>query len=266
MSDFAHGSGANVFSLTSEKQAGQLTGRQHVPKGHTAVPCPRAETPGTETEHLIIPYRMPVTPPVMPSDAQLVRQALAGSQSAYRDLVSRYAGPAVNLAARMVQDRALAEELAQEAFVRAFDHLSTYDERRRFAGWFFQILHNVAIDYLRRKRPPALSLDDLEESGHAFPDATSMGTPPDAQAEQSALARALDACLERIRPEYREAIVLHYREDLSVEEVAEAMSLPVGTVKTYLFRARKELASLLSAQGWAGTTARASGARKTGVG
>jgi RNA polymerase sigma-70 factor (ECF subfamily) len=181
--------------------------------------------------------------------------------------VNRYARPAVNLAARMVQDRALAEDLAQEAFARAFEHLATYDEQRRFASWFFQILHNVTIDYLRRKRPPALSLDDLEDAGHAVPDATAMGTPPDTQAEQSALARALDASLARIRPEYREAVVLRYREDLSVEEIAEAMSLPVGTVKTYLFRARKELASLLSAQGWAGVAApAASSARKTGAG
>ena len=203
--------------------------------------------------------------PVTLSDAELVRRALAGSQSAYRDLVNRYARPAVNLAARMVQDRGLAEDLAQEAFARAFEHLATYDEQRRFASWFFQILHNVTIDYLRRKRPPALSLDDLEDAGHAVRDATSMGTPPDTQAEQSALARALDSSLARIRPEYREAVVLHYREDLSVEEIAEAMSLPVGTVKTYLFRARKELASLLSAQGWAGVAAAASSARKTGA-
>jgi RNA polymerase sigma-70 factor (ECF subfamily) len=208
---------------------------------------------------------MPVTPPVTPSDAELVRQALDGSQLAYRHLVNRYARPAVNLAARMVQDRALAEDIAQEAFARAFEHLSTYDEQRRFASWFFQILHNVTIDYLRRKRPPTLSLDDLEDAGHAIPDFTSMGTSPDRQAEQSALARAFDASLVRIRPEYREAVVLRYREDLSVEEIAEAMSLPVGTVKTYLFRARKELASLLSAQGWAGVAA-ASGARKTGPG
>lgn len=206
-----------------------------------------------------------VPPPVL-SDADLVRQALAGSQSAYRDLVNRYAGPAVNLAARMVQDRALAEDLAQEAFARAFDHLSAYDEQRRFASWFFQILHNVTIDYLRRKRPRALSLDDLEESGHTLPDATALGMPPDAQAEQSALARALAACLERIRPEYREAVVLHYREELSVEEIAETMGLPIGTVKTYLFRARKELASLLSAQGWGGVSASAAGAQKTGAG
>jgi len=191
-------------------------------------------------------YRLPVTP----SDAELVQQALAGSQEAYHALVGRYATPAVNLAARMVQDRALAEDLAQEAFARAFERLSSYDQQRRFASWFFQILHNLTIDYLRRKRPATISLDGLGEAGYpgAF---NAPGVRPDAQAEQAALARAADAALARIRPEYREAVVLRYREDLSVQEIADAMSVPVGTVKTYLHRARKELASILSAQGWA---------------
>jgi RNA polymerase sigma-70 factor (ECF subfamily) len=195
-------------------------------------------------------YRLPVTP----SDAELVQQALAGSQEAYHALVGRYATPAVNLAARMVQDRALAEDLAQEAFVRAFERLSSYDQQRRFASWFFQILHNLTIDYLRRKRPATISLDGLQEAG--YPEASSApGARPDARAEQAALARAADAALARIRPEYREAVVLRYREDLSVQEVAVAMSVPVGTVKTYLHRARKELASILSAQGWAAAPA-----------
>jgi RNA polymerase sigma-70 factor, ECF subfamily len=188
---------------------------------------------------------------VTPSDAELVQQALAGSQQAYQDLVKRYATPAVNLASRMVRDRAVAEELAQEAFARAFERLSTYDQQRRFVSWFFQILHNVTIDYLRHKRPIMVSLDGLEEAGHPGVATTSTGGPPDAVAEQAALARAVDAALALIRPEYREAVVLRYREDLSVQEIADTMSVPVGTVKTYLYRARKELASILSAQGWA---------------
>jgi RNA polymerase sigma factor (sigma-70 family) len=188
--------------------------------------------------------------PVSYTDAELVQQALAGSQAAYRDLVSRYATPAVNLATRMVRDRALAEDLAQEAFARAFERLATYDQQRRFVSWFFQILHNVTIDYLRRKHLPTVSLDDLQEAGALLPAAVSTADSPEAQAEQAALARALDVALARIRPEYREAVVLCYREELSIEEVAEIMSLPSGTVKTYLFRARKELAQILSAQGW----------------
>ena len=69
-------------------------------------------------------------------------------------------------------------------------------------------------------------------------------------AEQAAPVRAVDAALSRIRPEYREAVVLRYREDLSVQEIADTMSVPVGTVKIYLYRARKELAAILSEQGW----------------
>jgi RNA polymerase sigma-70 factor (ECF subfamily) len=188
---------------------------------------------------------------VISTDAELVQQALAGSQAAYNALVCRYATPAVNLATRMVQDPALAEDLAQEAFVRAFERLSTYDQQRRFVNWFFQILHNVTIDYLRHKRPAVVSLDDLEEAGYPGMPTSAPGDSPEALAEKAALARAVDAALSQIRPEYREAAVLMYREDLSVQEIADTMSIPVGTVKTYLYRARKELASILAAQGWA---------------
>ena len=195
--------------------------------------------------------------PVPTSDAELVRQALAGSQTAYHDLVTRYATPAVNLATRMVGDRAVAEDLAQEAFLRAFERLSTYDQERRFVSWFFQILHNVTIDYLRRKRPTMVSFDELEEVGHLALGASSTERSPDQQAEQAALAHAVEAALGLVRPEYREVIILRYREDLSVQEIAGIMSLPLGTVKTYLYRARKELASILSAQGWITTPSRA---------
>ena len=184
------------------------------------------------------------------TDADLVQQALGGSQAAYHALVARYATPAVNLATRMVQDRALAEDLAQEAFVRAFERLATYDQKRRFASWFFQILHNVTIDHLRHKRPGYRFARWVGEGWSPRVPATASGGAPDALAEQAALVRAVDAALSRIRPEYREAVVLRYREDLSVQEIADTMRMPVGTVKIYLYRARKELASILSEQGW----------------
>ena len=196
------------------------------------------------------------------SDADLVQQALAGSQAACHALVSRYAAPAVNFAARMVQDRALAEDLAQEGFARAFQNLSSFDQQRRFLTWFLQILHNLTIDYLRRKRPLTVSLDAMEEAGHPVTAATPPADSPAAQAEQLALAAAMDAALARIRPEYREAVVLQYREDLSLQEIADVMNVPIGTVKTYLHRARKELAAILSAQGWASTPARAETRRR----
>lgn len=190
---------------------------------------------------------------MIPSDAELARDALAGSQSACRVLVARYATPAVNLAARLVNDRALGEDLAQEAFVRAFAKLDTYDPDRKFSSWFFQIVHNVTIDYLRRRRLDTVSLDALHASGHAIP-AASRSAAPDALAEQKGLALALEEALAGIRPEYREAVILRYQDGLSQPEVAEVMGVPVGTVKTYLHRARKELAQLMTARGWRAET------------
>jgi RNA polymerase sigma-70 factor (ECF subfamily) len=187
---------------------------------------------------------------VTPSDSELVQQALTGSQVAIQELVNRYATPAVNLAARVVQDRALAEDLAQEAFKRTFERLSTFDQGRRFSSWFFQILHHVTVDYLRHKQPVMVSVNALEEVRY-MPVANATTAPmPDELAEHAAMSGALDAALARIRPEYREAVILRYREELSVEETAQTMEVPNGTVKTYLYRARKELAAILAEQGW----------------
>ena len=183
------------------------------------------------------------------SDAELARRALAGSQAAYSELVERYASPAVNVAVRLVNDRALAEELAQEAFVRAFARLGTFDQERRFSSWFFQILHNVSVDYLRRRRVETVSLDALLTAGHAGP-ADDPGLSPESEAERRELAAALTKALGQLRHDFREAVVLKYQQGLSVDEIAAILGVPEGTVKTYLHRARKELATKLLAAGW----------------
>ena len=184
-----------------------------------------------------------------PSDAELARQALAGSQTAYRLLVTRYATAAVNLAARLVNDRSVAEDLAQEAFVRAFARLRAYDPQRRFSSWFFQVVRNVTVDYLRRKRVHTVSLDELRASGYAGP-VSSEATSPAAEAERHAVVFALERALGQIRGEYRDAIVLHYQQGLPLDEIAAILGVPVGTVKTYLHRGRKTLADILTAAGW----------------
>ncbi len=184
-----------------------------------------------------------------PTDAELVRDALAGSQAAYHTLVARYASAAINVAARLVHDRAVAEELAQDAFVRAFARLDSYDPERRFSAWFFRVLHNLVIDHLRRRRVETVSLDALTADGYSGPPDTGTASPED-ELERRGLAAALEDALGRLRQEYREVVVLRYQQGLTVEEVAETLDLPEGTVKTFLHRARKELAGLLTAAGW----------------
>ena len=187
---------------------------------------------------------------VQRSDAELARDARSGSEAAYRELVARYATPAVNFIYRLVHDRALAEDLAQEGFLRVYQRLNTYDPERKFSSWFFQVLRNVTIDYLRVHRLPTSSLDAMQEEGRHIEAVDRENASPEELAGQGELASAIGAALSRIRPEYREVVVLRYQEGLTQPEIAEILGLPTGTVKTYLHRARKELAEILSGYGW----------------
>ena len=184
------------------------------------------------------------------SDAELARDARAGSEAAYRELVGRYAAPAVNFIYRYVHDRALAEDLAQEGFLRVYQRLHTYDAGRKFSSWFFQVLRNITIDYLRVNRLPTSSLDELEQEGRSTKAVAAESASPEDAAQQTELAAAVTAALSRLRPDYREVVVLRYQEGLTQPEIADMLGLPTGTVKTYLHRARKELADILSESGW----------------
>ena len=187
------------------------------------------------------------------ADEQLVQEALEGSQRAYRELVHRFERPVYNLVARMVRDRTLAEDLAQDAFVKAFGRLDSYQPSQgKFSNWLFKIAHNTAIDHLRRSELDTVPLDagDSERADfHAILSDPDAPTPLD-RAVRTDLASALSAAVGRLRPEYREVIVLRHQEGLAYEEISEIAGLPLGTVKTYIHRARKELAELLSGAGW----------------
>lgn len=187
------------------------------------------------------------------ADEQLVQDARGGSQRAYRELVHRFERPVFNLVARMVRDRTLAEDLTQDAFVKAFSRLDSYQPAQgKFSNWLFKIAHNTAIDHLRRSE---LDVVPLDSSGPESADLHAILSNPDAStpldlAVRGNLADALAAAVERLRPEYREVIALRHQEGLAYEEIAEIAGLPLGTVKTYIHRARKDLAELLAHAGW----------------
>lgn len=188
----------------------------------------------------------------MTTDAQLVASALAGSERAFHDLVRCYERPVYTLLLRMVRDPLLAEDLAQEAFVKAYRALASYDPARRFASWLFKIAHNTALDHLRRQElqtvPLEAGADDRRDWSEVLVDTAV--EDPEAAAGRRDLGRALEAAIGRLRPEYRAAIVLRFQEGLSYQEIAEELALPIGTVKTNLHRARKVLAGLMSGLGW----------------
>ena len=191
------------------------------------------------------------------TDAELVQRALsgtAGSQDAYAELLRRFERPVFTLILRMVRDRTLAEDLAQDAFVKAFAKLGTYDPERKLSSWLFKIAHNTAIDHLRRRDLATVSLDapagdDPDAAPRPIEDES--GETPDGAAERGDLSRALTRAVAQLRPEYRQVILLRFQVGLEYAEIVEETGFPLGTVKTYIHRARKELAGLLSEAGWA---------------
>jgi RNA polymerase sigma-70 factor (ECF subfamily) len=185
------------------------------------------------------------------TDQEIVVLARKGQEAAYRELVRRYERPVFSLIYRMVRNRELAEDLAQDTFVKVLNALGTYRPEFKFSSWVFKIANNVAIDQLRRRELDTLS---LEGSPHATtPDAVEattleLGTGGESALDEVAnreLGGEIEQAIAKLRPEYRTCILLRHVEDRSYEEIAEVMDLPLGTVKTYIHRARHELRSML---------------------
>ncbi|MGH9464283.1 MAG: RNA polymerase sigma factor [Thermoanaerobaculia bacterium] len=193
---------------------------------------------------------MASAPPV--DDAVLVARTLAGDPDAFRALVERYQRGVFGIVLQLVRDRAAAEDLAQEAFLKAYRALDSFELERKFSSWLFKIAHNTAIDHLRRRRPDAVPLESAEEGGPDLLDtlAAPAHDSPEALARRRRLAAALEEAVARLRPNYRLVMELRFRQGLSYEEIAEVTGLPLGTVKTHLHRARKGMAQTLIELGW----------------
>jgi len=184
-------------------------------------------------------------------DQEWIGQALDGSEAAYGELLNAYQRPVYTLILRMVRDPGLAEDLAQDSFVKAFRNLASYDRSRKFSSWLFKIAHNTAIDHLRRRSIPTVPLEGPADSDFgpldALPDENAAS--PESTARRLDLARALEEAVSRLRPDYREVVLLRFQAGMAYDEIAAATGLPMGTVKTHIHRARKKLCALLEEMG-----------------
>lgn len=186
-------------------------------------------------------------------DIHWVERALQGSQEAYGRLLDLYQRPVFSIVVRMVRDPALAEDLTQETFIKAFRALATFDHRRKFSSWLFTIAHNTTIDHVRRKQLTTVSLepgDEDQEGGSLAFLAVASDPSPEEEMAHRELAIDLELALSKMRPEYAEVLILRFQQSLSYEEISEITGLALGTVKTHLFRARKALAAALERRGW----------------
>ncbi|HEX6203342.1 MAG TPA: sigma-70 family RNA polymerase sigma factor [Thermoanaerobaculia bacterium] len=187
------------------------------------------------------------------SDAELAISARNGSEAAFRELVERFERPVFALVLRMVRDRATAEDLTQEAFVKAYRNLAAYDVERKFSSWLFKIAHNATIDHLRRRDLDTVPLEaPAGEDGRGGLDRVlaDAGRGPEVAAGRGELAAALEAAVAALRPEYREVVLMRFAEDMAYQDIADATGLPLGTVKVHLHRARKELVAALAERGF----------------
>lgn len=185
-------------------------------------------------------------------DRELASLATQGREAAFRELLTRYERPVFSLILRMVRDRALAEDLAQETFVRAFNAIASYDPAYRFSNWIFKIANNHTIDHLRRRRLDTVSIDGSphassgREAARTSLALASTERSPASYVESKELGSQIERAIGELRPEYRTAILLRHVEGYAYEEIADVMGIPLGTVKTYLHRARGELKERLA--------------------
>jgi len=184
-------------------------------------------------------------------DRDVVQRAKGGSEAAYRELLRRYERPVFSLVYRMVRDRELAEDLAQECFIKVFNHVDRYDAKYKFSSWLFKIASNLAIDTLRRKQLKTVSIEgsrhatSSEEEEASRISIVSHDPNPEQALEAKQLGGRIEEAIARLRPEYRTAVLLRHVEGRAYEEIAEIMEVPLGTVKTYIHRARGELKEML---------------------
>jgi RNA polymerase sigma-70 factor (ECF subfamily) len=176
---------------------------------------------------------------------------MQGHEAAFRELVRRYERPVFSLLYRMVRDRTLAEDLSQETFIKVLNGIKSYRPEFKFSSWIFKIANNAAIDHIRRKSLDTLSLDGAPDA--ETPEAMkataiqldAKGESPLQELEHRELGSAIERAIGRLRPEYRACILLRHVDGYSYEEIAETLDLPLGTVKTYIHRARNELRTYL---------------------
>ena len=172
-----------------------------------------------------------------------IKQVLKGDQSAFEEIVSLYQNRLYQVCYRMLGNRHEAEDIAQEAFIRAYINLHTFDQKRKFSTWLYRIATNLCIDRIRKKKPDTFldapvpgtdGLDHYSRLAHESP-------LPEEEVEKMEQQERVQYEISRLPDKYRSAIVLRYIEELPLQEISEILDLPLGTVKTRIHRGREAL-------------------------
>ncbi len=180
------------------------------------------------------------------ADGELVKSVLAGRENGFEELVRRYQRPIAAYVYRMVGDYDVALDLTQEVFIKVYASLARYRSEFKFSTWIYKIAHNAAIDHLRRHatREAVANSEDNRAEG-----IVESRLSPEQESERSERCSEIEDVVQLLPAPYRELILLRHAQDLSYEEIAEVTSLPLGTVKNRLFRAREAMREHLMQRG-----------------
>lgn len=176
-------------------------------------------------------------------EKELIQHAIDGDQKAYAEILNRYRGPVFNLIIRMVKTKEEAEDLVQEAFIKAFNSLQSFNMQYAFSTWLYKIAINNCIDHFRKQKLKLYSLDKPlsakdGELKREFPDTHEAADKNLLNTEKT---KIIEDAIASLPEKYRMSIYYRHQEEKSYEEIAEIMDIPLGTVKARIFRAREML-------------------------
>jgi len=177
-------------------------------------------------------------------DSKLITLSLAGHRDAFDALVARHYRALYNMIHRMLGNSEDAADLTQDAFVRIYTRLDTFQLDRSFLAWARAIVLNLCLDQLRRRGTPAVSLDERLESGGQHADLRP-GASPEERLETAEDSRRVLAAVQQLPEKQRAVLLLRHIEGLKLEEIAETLDMPIGTVKTMLFRGREAVRKMV---------------------
>lgn len=190
----------------------------------------------------------------MSDDLSLVDRLALGDRAAFRELVEAYKKKVYYLAYDMLGNGSDAEDVSQDVFVKVFRSFGTFKRGARLGSWIYRITYNTCIDHLRKREttPEAVETEVLETRPAAEVAFSAAPADPLRAAERQLLQRRVELALEKVSPQEKAVFLLRHYDDLMLKDIAEALGLSIGSVKSYLFRAVKKLQRELGAGGSAG--------------
>lgn len=175
-------------------------------------------------------------------DFDAIRKILDGDKSAFSFLQNKYKTRIKSLVRRMIKDPDDVDDLTQEAFIKAYNALETFQFAYNFSAWLYRIASNSCIDFLRKKRFKTISLDQpIGGEDDLFIDVPSEDLTPDVQMISKERKKILNKAIKDLPENYRVIIQMRHRDELDYKEISEKLDIPLGTVKAHLFRARRIL-------------------------